>query len=166
MTQDTGLMMVKPGEQVPDHEKTVVYTAALAELPAVAGPIVAELQKSDPFCLYLIGGLGAGKTTFTGALLRALGLSPDFPVTSPTFTYLNEYQIHGRWYAHIDLYRAGAGFSLEELGFVDSRRFSGYFIEWPSALEDTEGVLPATHELAIEPAQEADHRIFRLNKAK
>lgn len=148
-----------------NHHEIGVYTASLGQIGTVAGKIAAELSSSDQFCLYLIGGLGAGKTTFTGALLRSLGLDPGFPVTSPTFTYLNEYQINGRWYAHIDLYRAGTGFSLEELGFVDSRRFAGYFIEWPSALDDTEGVLPATHHLEINPGRQPDERVFRFLKA-
>ena len=96
-------------------------------LAAVAIAVTSELVKERPFCLWMIGGLGAGKTTFAGEILRALGLDLDYPVTSPTFTYLNEYQIKGLWYAHIDLYRATSGFSLEELGFVDSRDFAGYF---------------------------------------
>jgi tRNA threonylcarbamoyl adenosine modification protein YjeE len=157
--------MHKRDRHVSNHHEIGVYTADLGNIASVAAKIVTELRSLDQFCLYLIGGLGAGKTTFTGALLRALGLDPHFPVTSPTFTYLNEYQINGRWYAHIDLYRAGAGFSLEELGFVDSRRFAGYFIEWPSALDDTEGVLPATHQLEISPGGHADERVFRFLKA-
>lgn len=141
------------------------WTATREGLARAAAPIRDILASSEPFCLWLMGDLGAGKTTFTGAILRALGLDPDFPVTSPTFTYLNEYRINDRWYAHIDLYRAGTGFSLEELGFVDSRRFSGYFIEWPSALDDTDGVLPATHVLEILQSQDPNERTFRLFEA-
>lgn len=141
------------------------WTTTREDLARAAAPIRAILGSTEPFCLWLMGDLGAGKTTFTGAILRAFGLDPDFPVTSPTFTYLNEYRIDGRWYAHIDLYRAGAGFSLEELGFVDSRKFSGYFIEWPSALDDTDGVLPATHVLEILQTQDLNERTFNLFEA-
>lgn len=142
------------------------YTTNVINLTTAADAVVQELVACTPFCLWLAGGLGAGKTTFTGAMLRSLGLDPAMPVTSPTFTYLNEYQIAGNWYAHIDLYRASAGFSLEELGFVDSRNFAGYFIEWPVAIDDTSEVLPPSHILQITPGPTEMTRVLRLLRAK
>lgn len=140
------------------------FSTNIADLTVTAEPIAKELVGSVPFCLWLVGGMGAGKTTFTGALLHSMGLDPDMPVTSPTFTYLNEYMINNKWYAHIDLYRASAGFSLEELGFVDSRNFAGYFIEWPGAIDDTSEVLPPSHILQIDSTTETsrDLRFFRV----
>lgn len=99
---------------------------------ATAKLVLTELNKLDSaFRLWLVGDLGVGKTFIAGQLLHALGLSPKVPVTSPTYTYCNEYQIGQKWYAHIDLYRAGPNLSLEDLGLVDARSYQGYLIEWP-----------------------------------
>jgi len=59
---------------------------------------------SGPVVIALYGDLGAGKTLFTQALARALGVTE--PVTSPTFTLINEYDLPdgGRLY-HVDVYR-------------------------------------------------------------
>lgn len=145
-------------------QETTALTANRDGLGPVANAVTLDLEKERPFCLWMVGGLGAGKTTFAGEILRSIGLDPEFPVTSPTFTYLNEYQINGLWYAHIDLYRATTGFSLEELGFVDSRNFTGYLIEWPAAVDETTDVLPPTHLLQIEMGKNTEERVFKLNK--
>jgi tRNA threonylcarbamoyl adenosine modification protein YjeE len=161
MTQNLDPTLVKWLSQ---SQETFALTADRNALGPVAKSVKLELVKERPFCLWMVGGLGAGKTTFAGEVLRSLGLDPDFPVTSPTFTYLNEYQINHLWYAHIDLYRATAGFSLEELGFVDSRDFAGYLIEWPAAVDETTDVLPPTHLLQIEMGKKTEERVFKLNK--
>ena len=79
-----------------------------SDLAEVARKISASLLAKDPFCLWLQGPLGAGKTTVTGYVLRELGLSGKTPVTSPTYTYMNEYPVNKSWFAHLDLYRANA----------------------------------------------------------
>ena len=147
-------------------QEVLALPAERQALSAAAKAVTSALVKERPFCLWMIGGLGAGKTTFAGEILRTLGLEPDYPVTSPTFTYLNEYQIKGLWYAHIDLYRATSGFSLEELGFVDSRDFAGYLIEWPAAIDETTDVLPPTHLLQIEAGKTTEERVFKLSKVR
>ena len=63
------------------------------------------------------GELGAGKTYLVQSIVRALGVSNDQPVTSPTFEILHEF--HGRVpIVHADLYRLDPSESLEELGLV------------------------------------------------
>ena len=110
-------------------------TSAESDLDRVGKRLGAELtdalQRGQRFVLWLVGDMGAGKTTLTGSTLRAMGHPKDVPVLSPTFTYLNEYRLDDAWLAHIDFYRAAAGFDLEELGMVDARDYRGYFIEWP-----------------------------------
>jgi len=57
-----------------------------------------------PMVIALYGDLGAGKTLFTQALARALGVTD--PVTSPTFTLINEYDLpDGGKLFHVDVYR-------------------------------------------------------------
>ncbi len=125
-------------------------------LPRLAARIAASLSAaSPPFCLWLIGDLGAGKTTLTGHIFRALGLDARMPVTSPTYTYVNEYKVGDHWYAHLDLYRAGAAFSLEDLGLVDARRYAGFFVEWPGAVPPSPAITP-THELHLMFGEQVD----------
>lgn len=123
-------------------------TVDATELPAVAAELAKELTGTPGFCLWLVGPLGAGKTTLTGHILRALGHPKDAPVTSPTYTYMNEYKIGGHWYAHLDLYRANASFSTEELGLLDARPFQGVFVEWPEKAPNDVGIRP-THVLTV-----------------
>lgn len=68
------------------------------ELGALVGRSVA-----DRAVVALAGPLGAGKTTFVQGLGSALGVAE--PVTSPTFTMLNEYHSGRIPLYHIDLYR-------------------------------------------------------------
>ncbi len=132
-------------------------------LPEVAAKIAASLMGQAPFCLWLQGPLGAGKTTVTGHVLRHLGLSAKTPVTSPTYTYMNEYPVNKSWYAHLDLYRANASLSSEDLGLVDARRFRGLFIEWPEKVQGDPNLRP-THVLEITPRSDLgpDVRVYSL----
>jgi len=68
--------------------------------------------------LVLEGDLGAGKTFLVRGIARALGIHPRTPVTSPTFTLINEHS--GRIpLVHADLYRLGDADEIIELGLFD-----------------------------------------------
>lgn len=66
--------------------------------------------------ILLNGNLGAGKTTFTKGLAKALGI--DEVVTSPTFTFMKEYSGRLNLY-HFDMYRAEDEDELYELGLSE-----------------------------------------------
>ena len=86
-------------------------------------------------CLCLSGDLGAGKSTFARALIRAIADDPDFEVPSPTFTLVQSYQLRLP-IAHLDLYRIGSPDELDELGLDDALAEGAALIEWPEkALE-------------------------------
>lgn len=86
----------------------------------------------------LRGELGAGKTCLSGAVARGAGVSPDKPVTSPTYTLMQEYQGRCPLY-HFDLYRLSDADELMELGFDEYLHGSGIaLVEWPERYPELE----------------------------
>ena len=85
------------------------------------------------------GPLGAGKTTLIKELLKQCGVRDT--VTSPTFTYLNQYEnAQGETFYHFDLYRLADPEELEFLGIRDYLSADAIlFVEWP---ERGAGMLP------------------------
>ncbi len=80
----------------------VYLSASPEDTQALARNLAQTLH--PPVVIALYGDLGAGKTLFTQALARALGVTQ--PVTSPTFTLINEYPLpSGGILYHVDLYR-------------------------------------------------------------
>ena len=82
----------------------------------------------------LIGDLGAGKTTMTQSLARAIGV--DDYITSPTFTILNEYEGNMPLY-HFDVYRIGSSEEMYDIGYDEYINSDGVcIIEWANLIED------------------------------
>lgn len=106
-------------------------TLSLADLAATtrfAEDVALSLKPGD--CLCLSGDLGAGKTTFARALIRAIADDPDLEVPSPTFTLVQTYELRLS-VAHFDLYRLGSADELDELGLDDALSHGAALIEWP-----------------------------------
>ena len=103
-------------------------TRALGRLlgAAVAGPVA----------LFLTGGLGAGKTCLVQGLAEGLGVPPDEPVTSPTYTLMNPHR--GRLdLFHFDLYRLTGPGDLVDLGFEDYFDGAGVaVVEWAERIPE------------------------------
>jgi tRNA threonylcarbamoyladenosine biosynthesis protein TsaE len=103
------------------------------ETATVAAELAPQLVLGDVVCLR--GELGAGKTTFTRALVAALG-SPDL-VSSPTFTLLHEYHSGKFPIAHLDCYRLENATEFVDAGlqdYLDRGEFL-VLIEWPERIE-------------------------------
>lgn len=103
----------------------------------------------DGGVVYLRGELGAGKTTFARALLRALGVGER--VKSPTYSLLERYTVNGHDAFHLDLYRIADAGELEWLGLdeLDAPE-TLVLVEWP---ERGRGALPEPDvEVALEHA--------------
>ena len=81
------------------------------------------------------GDLGAGKTAFTRGLARGLGILD--PVTSPTYTIVNEY-LGGRLpLFHFDMYRLHSADDLFDIGWDDYLERGGVCaVEWSENVED------------------------------
>lgn len=80
--------------------------------------------------LLLEGELGAGKTCFVRGLARGLGVPESEPITSPSYTLMNQY--HGRCpLYHFDLYRLHSREELEQIGYDDYLGGPGVIVvEW------------------------------------
>ena len=107
------------------EEQTLALGAALAApLKERAGALPRAL------CVYRQGDRGAGKTTFTRGLLRALGF--EGAVRSPTYTLVESYAFDGFEIFHFDLYRLQDPEELEYMGIRDYFAKSALcLIEWP-----------------------------------
>jgi tRNA threonylcarbamoyladenosine biosynthesis protein TsaE len=105
--------------------------AATADLAARLAPL---LRAGDT--LLLEGPIGAGKTHFARAVikarLRAAGRDEDVP--SPTYTLVQTYGDGTAEIWHADLYRLAGPGDAAELGLDDAFREAIVLVEWPDRL--------------------------------
>ncbi len=126
------------------------------ETYALAKRIADTLQGGE--VILLKGDLGAGKTTFTKGLAKALGIEDE--VTSPTFTILNVYEDGRLKLNHLDMYRVDSADELAELGIEDCfDDESVTVIEW-NKFERFDGKVI---EINITPTGE-NERVFDVTK--
>jgi tRNA threonylcarbamoyladenosine biosynthesis protein TsaE len=109
--------------------------------------------------LLLEGPLGAGKSAFARAFLRAATGDPALEVPSPSFTLVQSYEMpDGRLAHHFDLYRLSGPTDLTELGWEEARE-GIVLVEWPDRLgglrPTAEDPTALTLALAHGPAGEA-----------
>ena len=113
---------------------------------ALARALAPSLRRGD--MIGLRGALGAGKTTFARALIRAVGQDEALEVPSPTFTLVQTYATSRVRLYHVDLYRLDDFRDVAELGIDDMLDDGVVIVEWPERLG---GTLPAARlDLAIE----------------
>jgi tRNA threonylcarbamoyladenosine biosynthesis protein TsaE len=110
-----------------------VITSSRSQTEEVGRVLGTMLEAGDMVCLY--GDLGAGKTHFSYGVAQGL-LVQDRYITSPTFTFVNEYQGRIPLY-HIDLYRLKDPSELESIGFEEYIDSDGAtVIEWADRAEE------------------------------
>ncbi len=131
---------------LPDEDATATLGERLARL----------LRAGDT--LLLEGPIGAGKSHFARALIRArLGRMEDVP--SPTFTLVQTYDADGVEIWHADLYRLSHPDEVLELGLEDAFATAICLVEWPDRL----GSHLPSDALRLRLAAEGDGRIAHLS---
>ena len=101
--------------------------------------------------------MGAGKTAFARAFLRAAADDPALDVPSPSFTLVQTYDTHRGRVHHFDLWRLTGPSALAELGWDDARD-DIVLVEWPDRL----GALAPPDALRLDfELAEGDARIVR-----
>jgi tRNA threonylcarbamoyladenosine biosynthesis protein TsaE len=112
-----------------------------------------------PLMVYLLGDLGAGKTTLVRGWLRGLGYQGI--VKSPTYTLVESYHFAGQSIHHFDLYRLT---DPEELYYIGLEEYlqpqSICLVEWP---QQGKGVLPAA-DIIIEIAIKGSAREVMISQ--
>ncbi len=111
----------------------VIKIKSLSELQTLAKNIAKSLHGDE--IVALIGELGAGKTTFTKALLKASGIKSK--ITSPTFVLMIPYKKAAQKFVHMDLYRLKNFADVKALGVEDSwgKKNNIYIIEWADKIK-------------------------------
>jgi tRNA threonylcarbamoyladenosine biosynthesis protein TsaE len=132
-----------------------IETHSPEETERAAAELARQLPPASVVALH--GQLGSGKTCFVRGMARAVGVTQ--PVTSPTFTVVNEYRGSGRPLYHIDLYRVQSADEALALGLDEYIEAGGITaVEWPECAADA--LPPGTvHVHITEGASEDERRI-------
>jgi tRNA threonylcarbamoyladenosine biosynthesis protein TsaE len=133
---------------LPDEDATLAFGAALA------------YALTPGLTIYLIGDLGAGKTTLTRGVLRGLGYTGK--VKSPTYNLVELYNVSSLYLYHFDFYRFADPQEWEDAGFREYfNAESVCLVEWP---EKAGEFLPAA-DLRIELVAEQSGRSLQVHAA-
>lgn len=139
----------------------IIETFDAKETYALGKRLGEEAKPGSVYCL--LGDLGTGKTVFTQGF--AAGLGVEGPVSSPTFTIVQEYKGSRMPFAHFDVYRIEEVEEMEEIGYEDYFYGDGVcLIEWANLITE---ILPAHRTvITIEKDLEKgfDYRRIRIEK--
>jgi|TARA_B110000014_G_C19912627_1_gene472264 tRNA threonylcarbamoyl adenosine modification protein YjeE len=109
---------------------------SLDHLKIISNKIADRISIND--CIFLIGEIGVGKTTFTRNIINYLQRREGINLTevlSPTFNLLFEYEIKNLKVMHYDLYRIKSSKELDQLGLFEENIKSIKIIEWPQLIK-------------------------------
>lgn len=113
------------------EDRLIVESFCANDTKELAKKIGQEVKAGDVLCL--LGDLGVGKTVFTQGF--AEGLEIREPISSPTFTLVQEYEEGRLPFYHFDVYRIADIEEMEEIGFDDYVYGNGVcLIEWANLI--------------------------------
>ena len=108
---------------------------SLEHLNFLSQKVAEKIAEND--CIFLVGEIGVGKTTFTRYLINHLQEKNGEKITevlSPTFNLLYEYELNNIKIMHYDLYRIEDESELEHLGIFSDNQETIKIIEWPQLI--------------------------------
>lgn len=147
--------------QAPMQHEWRVTDADEPGLVRLAERVALKLAMGD--VVALSGDLGAGKTTFARALIRAVLGDAHAEIPSPTFSLVQTYSATRLELAHLDLYRISGEDELIELGLDEQLATGAALIEWP---ERAPGLrLPNRLDIHLLQGTEPDQRTVLLRGA-
>ncbi|WP_423058953.1 tRNA (adenosine(37)-N6)-threonylcarbamoyltransferase complex ATPase subunit type 1 TsaE [Brevibacterium linens] len=129
-----------------------VHLESLEQMRTFAAALAEHLRAGD--LLILTGNLGAGKTTFTQSLGKALDVAGR--ITSPTFVIAREHlsRMGGPALVHVDAYRLADGEELEDLDLDSELDESITVVEWGAGMAEQ---LSSDHlDITITPVWDED----------
>ena len=109
-----------------------MYKYPLEQLQKMAEDMADSV--SAPCSIFLEGGLGAGKTTFSQFFIQRLLNDKQQSVSSPTFNIVQIYDTTKGSIWHVDLYRIKNEREIFELGLLEAMHECICLIEWPQIL--------------------------------
>lgn len=119
-------------------KKAIYQTQSTEETITLAEKLAKKLLPGDTVLLY--GDLGMGKTQFSKGLIKGLGIEER--VKSPTYTYVNKFEMSGvrgqvLGVYHYDLYRLNEGDDLSSIGFEETTQDPKAInvVEWADRIE-------------------------------
>ena len=118
---------------------------SLDHLRLISNKVADKVSEKD--CIFLIGEIGVGKTTFTRYLINYLQEKNGEKITevlSPTFNLLYEYDLNNIKIMHYDLYRIKDKSELKHLGIFSDQQETIKIIEWPQLID-----IPISDKLEI-----------------
>jgi len=127
------IKILRRGDLIVGKSKTLISKSE-KETERIARFILRRAQAScAPTVFGLSGDLGCGKTVFSRAIGKYLGV--EGKITSPTFVIYNEYKIKDGLFLHFDLYRITMEQELEEIEFLEQfTQNTISCIEWPEIM--------------------------------
>lgn len=140
--------------------KQEYYTHSAEETRALAAKIAKSTPNGSVFALD--GNLGAGKTVFASGFAAGLGITE--PVSSPTFTIVQEYPYAKGMFFHLDLYRidgpdAALAFGIDEFLYAPD---AISLVEWPERID---GLFPpGTFRVTIARTEREEVRRITVEK--
>jgi tRNA threonylcarbamoyladenosine biosynthesis protein TsaE len=112
-------------------ESRTLHLPDLAATETLAARVASLARPGD--AVLLSGPLGAGKSAFARAFLRAASGDPALDVPSPSFTLVQSYDLPCGTAHHFDLWRLTGPADLLELGWEEARE-GIVLVEWPERL--------------------------------
>lgn len=135
-----------------------LHAQSPADTQQIAGAIAVLVRPGD--LIVLAGEMGAGKTFFTQAFGRTLGITE--PITSPTFNLVHSYSNGRLQLHHADLYRLERTGELIDLGLGDLQETGVVIVEWGDIVGDALGDALIVRLSSSANASSLDERMIEI----